>query len=377
MVDRRSVVISRSNPVDPDPRVEKSARALAAAGYSVHIVAWDRIEDRPSVEQRDYATLHRLRIVSEYGRGIQNLPALVRWEFALLNWLWRNRHLYHVVHACDFDTILPALIAKALWRKQVVYDVFDFYADMLRATPRIVTRIIRAVDLWAMGKVDAVILADESRKAQIAGARPRKLEVIVNSPEPANIGRLKAKDSKPEWSQLHLVFVGLLQLERGILEVLEVLSRRSTWSLGLAGFGGDEAVILERAAGMSNVKIHGRVSYDQALELSSSADVIFATYDPAIPNHRYSSPNKLFEAMMLGKPVVVAEDTNMDRIIREYSCGLIVPYGDVEALEAALAQLAADPELRARLGGAGRKAYDEVFSWDHMAERLVSIYSSL
>jgi glycosyltransferase involved in cell wall biosynthesis len=264
---------------------------------------------------------------------------------------------------------------KALWRKRVVYDVFDFYAEMLRATPGIVKKLIRAVDLWAMGKADAVILADDSRRAQISGARPRKVEVIVNTPEDGRADTAGFAEAKPQWSQLHLVFVGLLQLERGLLEMLEVLSRHPEWSVGLAGFGGDKAAILDRAKGMRNVEFFGRVQYERALALSNAADVIVATYDPRIPNHRYSSPNKLFEAMMLGKPVVVAEHTNMDRLVRDYNCGLVVPYGDVEALEHALKRLSADGGLRKRLGAAGRKAYDEVFSWDIMAERLISTYT--
>ena len=81
--------------------------------------------------------------------------------------------------------------------------------------------------------------------------------------------------------------------------------------------------------------------------------------------------------MMLGKPVVVAEHTNMDRIVRAYNCGLVIPYGDVEALEETLARLARDEELRSNLGTAGRRAYDEVFSWNRMADRLISIYADL
>ena len=51
-----------------------------------------------------------------------------------------------MVHACDFDTILPALMCKWLWKIKVIYDIFDFYADHLRATPNLIKRMIRAVD---------------------------------------------------------------------------------------------------------------------------------------------------------------------------------------------------------------------------------------
>jgi glycosyltransferase involved in cell wall biosynthesis len=143
-----------------------------------------------------------------------------------------------------------------------------------------------------------------------------------------------------------------------LFELLEVMKSHPHWRLDLAGFGGDQARILERASELPNVTWHGRVSYPLALELSYRADVLFATYDPSIPNHRYSSPNKIFEAMMLAKPVIVACDTNMDRIITQADCGLVIPYGDKEALDRALTRISSDPDLKRKLGENARKAYD-------------------
>ena len=145
----------------------------------------------------------------------------------------------------------------------------------------------------------------------------------------------------------------------------------------MAGFGGDEAALVEAAARMPNVRWHGRVDYAAAISLSQSADALFATYDPSIPNHRYSSPNKVFEAMMLGKPVVVAANTNMDRMIEQANCGLVVPYGDEDALEQALSRLACDPDLRRRLGECARQAYESTYSWAVMAARLRKLYADL
>lgn len=377
MIKGLRVAIARSNPVAPDPRVEKTARALASAGAVVSVIAWDRAGDLPRFEDRSFAVLNRLQILAGFGRGIRNLPALLRWEIGLLAWLWQNRATYDIIHACDFDTVLPALTAGLLWKKRVVYDVFDYYAEMLRATPRVVKAFIRSMDRWAMGRVDAVILADESRRRQIIGANPRRLVVVFNTPEDDLAHPHEGSLTRPAETKLHLAFVGLLQVERGILELLQVLARHPEWSLDLAGFGGDEQPILEQARGMSNVRFHGRVSYDLALKLSRLADALIATYDPSIPNHRYASPNKLFEAMMLAKPIIVAEGTNIDRIVREEGCGIIVPYADLSALEAALERLAADETLRSNLGKAGRKAYETKYGWALMRNRLLDMYATL
>ncbi|MGB9879295.1 MAG: glycosyltransferase family 4 protein [Anaerolineae bacterium] len=368
-----SVVFLRSNPIAPDPRVEKEARALHQAGYPVTIVGWDRAASLPLIEEREYARIERIALPATFGTGVRNLPYLLRWQLRLCFWLWRNRRRYQIVHACDFDTVLPALMISRLYGKKVVYDVFDFYADMLRKTPSFLRRVVRRIDLWAMGRVDALILVDEARKEQIRGARPRRVEVIYNSPEPCPPPPVRSTHG-----ELRIAYVGLLQVERGLLEMLEVLERHPEWDLDLAGFGGDAEVILAVARKLPNVRVYGRVPYEEAIRLYAQADVLFATYDPAIPNHRYASANKLFEGMMLGKPVIVARGTGMDRLVERYKVGFVVDYGDVNQLESVLYKIACW-RLREKEAFAkrARAVYTENFSWDRMATRLVNLYAKL
>lgn len=375
-----SVVFLRSNPIAPDPRVEKEASCLAEAGYSVKVIAWDRSAGLPVREERGKVRIERLPIAARYGHGLANFPALLRWQIGLVHWLLAHRNEYAIIHACDFDTILPALWLKARHGKAVVYDIFDFYADHLRATPAWMKSLIRRVDTWAIGRADALILADDARIRQIKGASPRSVTVIYNSPEDEK-QKLERKilenmDSPGRW-QLKIAYVGLLQVERGLIELLQVLARRPEWHLDLAGFGGDEEQILKVGRTMPNVTWHGRVPYDEALTLSAEADVLVATYDPSIPNHRYASPNKIFEAMMLGKPVIVAKGTHMDELVRAGGCGLVVRYGDADGLEAALALLAADPVLRQALGAAARSCYEHSYSWERMRQRILDLYDHL
>jgi glycosyltransferase involved in cell wall biosynthesis len=370
-----SVLICRSNPVAPDPRVEKIAGALSAQGIPVSVLAWDRTGKLPAAETRPGYTIRRLSIQAEYARGVGNLPALLRWQQALLTWLLRNRASYDVIHACDFDTILPALLCKLLGGKTIVYDIFDFYADHLRATPSWLKTAIRRIDLWAIRQADALILADESRREQIAGTTPRRLVVVYNTP-PDLLDQV-VPATRPAGTHLHLAYIGLLQVERGLLEMMDVLRRHPEWSLDLAGFGGDQELILTAARGLPNLVWHGRVPYERALELSAAADVLFATYDPEIPNHRFSSPNKLFEAMMLGKPVLVCQGTNMDRLVTENDFGLVIPYGDLAALEEALQRLYADEVLRHHLAQNARRAYQETYTWERMETRLRDLYTTL
>ncbi len=334
------VVILRSNPVAPDPRVEKEARALSGAGYSVIALGWDRSAALPVRESREAWEIIRLPIRAPFGQGLGNLPQVIRWQWGLWRWLVRHKQEYDLIHACDFDTILPAFLIKLFWQKKVVYDIFDFYADLLQRTPEWLKSCLRRCEFFFINHVDGVILADEARREQIAGTHPSHLAIVVNSPEDI-LGRITPV-VLPD-SQLHLSYVGLLEIRRGLLHVLDILRSRPEWTLELAGTGRDARAILDGAKRMPNVHWHGEVAYDRALALNAAADVLFATYDPEVPNHRYSSPNKIFEAMMLGKPVIVARDTNADRLVEKESCGMVVSYGDRDELEVRPIQVGTRP----------------------------------
>lgn len=80
---------------------------------------------------------------------------------------------------------------------------------------------------------------------------------------------------------------------------------------------------------------------------------------------------------MLGKPVIVSRDTNMDKMVLEAESGLVVTYGDLSALEAALLRLSTDKELCSQLGMNARRAYETRFSRKIMNDRLLSLYTEI
>jgi len=372
----KRIIILRSNPVAPDPRVEKVADWLHHDGWTVTVFAWDRGGNVAAVETRAFGTIHRVCLRAPFGAGLRNVPRKLGWNLRLLCALFRRAREYTFLHACDFDTLLPALLLKVVLGKRVVYDVFDFFADGLPPDSR-TGRLLRKLDLWSMGLADAVLIADDSRRDQIRGARPKRLEVVYNTPRPPGTAPATERAVTPPGG-LRLAFIGVLYRNRGLLEMLSVLRHHPEWSLDLAGFGGDEELIVDAAAALPNVRFHGAVPYDRTLQLSAEADALFALYDPTVPNHRYSSPNKLFESMMLGKPIIVANGTGMDRVVREHRLGYTVEYGDEGQLEAALSRVAGwDVPRRQSFAEHARSVYERHFSASEMERRVCTLYASL
>ena len=371
----KGVVILRSNPVAPDPRVERVARTLAREGFKVTVVGWDREGSFPELELAPYGPVVRLRARGRYGAGPRNLPALLRWQLELMGWLLYHRRHYSMIHACDFDTLVPALLVKLLLGKRVVYDIFDWYADTVRGLPGFLRRCLARVDRWLLGWADAVILADDNRLAQLGKARPRRLEIVYNSPDwdPKDVIR-----GLPSRRGLRVAYIGLLQADRGLLELIEVMGRHPEWELDLGGFGAEEERIRKVAAALPNARFHGRVPHVRCMEVYAQADVVVATYNPSVPNYRFSSPNKLFEAMRLGKPIVVAEGTGVDRLVQAWDLGYVVPYGATDHLEAVLQDAARwTAEERMSFAVRVRLLYDQHVSWCLMEERLLRLYGEL
>lgn len=371
----KRVLFLRSNPIAPDPRVEKEATSLTKNGFLVMMVGWDRENKYPVHEQKIFGEVYRLKIKAGFAKGIKNIGHLFKWQIGLLLFLVKMRSNYDYIHACDFDTIFPALICKILFGKRVVYDIFDFYSDMLRKAPIFLRRAIKKVDLHLIGIADVVIIADEIRIEQIKGARPKKLVVIYNSPTVDQLGETESID---EHDKFTIAYVGLIQRERGIFEMIEVVKNHPEWKLILGGYGAEEGEVIEKIKSFDNIEFLGRIPYEQALQIYKSCDVMFATYDPSIPNHRYSSANKLFEAMMLGKPIIVAKNTGMDRIVEKYHLGFVVEYGNKKELEEAVTTVSKwDKSIKDEFSMNTRRVYEDHFSWEIMENRLINLYKEL
>jgi glycosyltransferase involved in cell wall biosynthesis len=374
-----NIVILRSNQVNPDPRVQKLAEVLVKKANKIVIVAWNRNEfSLPSeqiVEINDFIyKIVRKKIPAEYGIGMLNLLPMLKWQKFLFLWLLRNRNNYDIIHACDFDTIIPSILIKLIFKKKVIYDIFDYYVDSFRI-PFILKPIIRFLDKVAMKISDKIILCDESRLKQISYYNSKKIEIIQNTPKDmlfyfrSNPNYLYRKNNN-----LTLAYVGILQEGRFIKEMIEIFKRHPEWNLIIGGFGPLESEIIRNMR--ENIIFLGRLSYIDALRVYYESDAIFAIYDPSIPNHKFSSPNKLFEAMMLSKPIIVAKGTGIDKLVTKEKIGIVVDYDNTKDTEEALRSLE-NKLYRESLGRRGRELYERKYSIEIIERKIINIYNEI
>ena len=147
--------------------------------------------------------------------------------------------------------------------------------------------------------------------------------------------------------------------------------------LVIAGLDADERAYHPKFTDSDKICCMGRIPYEEVIERSVNSDILFAFYDPKVPNYRYTCPNKLFEAMMCAKPLIISDGLWASDMVRKENCGIVVPYGNVNAIKEAILRLKNNPELRQKLGENGRQAYESRYSWEIMKERLINAYSQL
>jgi len=375
-MNRNTVVIIRSNGINPDPRVEKEAMFLAKT-YDVKILAWDRKKEMNKIEKRNGYIISRCHLKGHYGSGIKNIFYIILWM--VYEFFWLLGHHFDIIHACDLDTYLPAFIVAKIKKKKIIYDIFDFYADMLIGIPSIFKKIIKKIDLFIIQFANGVIIADENRIKQIAGSCPKKLIAIYNTPFDF-LDIYKDNNQKNlNKSKFILGYIGLLQKERGFDYLLNVIKDIQEVKLIIGGVGNYEEEIKENAQNIFNLEFIGKVTpYEKTLQIESNFDSFLALYDPNIPNHKYSSPNKLFEAMMLGKSIIVSKDTGMDELVNKYQCGIIVKYGEEQELKDAILKLISMKEEGNNFYSKNsRMAYLNIFNPKIMEKRLLDFYKEI
>ncbi len=369
-----NIAMLRSNPVCPDPRIEKEADALLSFGHRVTIICWDRSKRLPAKEETKLVngSVKFLRggLKSEYGNGLRNLLPLLCFQIFLLWQLYLARKDLDAIHAADLDTAIPAWIIAKLYKKLFVYDIYDYYIDAF-SVPALIKPLVGTIDTFIINQADAVVLTTEKRVSQIRNATPKRLLIIHNTPQHVCARPKRNVSSKPS-----VAYVGILSRGRLLLEILDVFARRKDWTITIGGFGELSATIAKLGNLHPNIKYIGTVNYADAIQISSEADVLFATYDPSVPNHKYCSPNKVYEAMMLSKPIIVCAGTGVDELVDSIGMGLAIPYNAID-FDIAVGNLLRNPDLRVRMGRQGRQAYDREYSWEIMSQRLISLYNHL
>jgi len=369
---KKNIILIRSRAIDPN--IQKVAKTLSNSGLVVTLLVWDRdgcfFEDK----YKKYTTV-RFKLKAPYDKISVLLFLPIWWLFEFFYLLF-NR--FDVIHVSDLDTFYPAIIIKILKKNILYYTIYDFYSQnatrivKLNKITLLLNTLIEKLEKLGLRFIDHLFLVDESRKMQIKGALYKKYSIIYNSPKDSIKSLVKINFDS---NKTVLFYGGILDYSRGIVFALKAITNIPNTIFVIAGIGPCEDIIFKFSQKYPEKIIYlGYVSYEKIIQYTYSSDAVLAFYDPNVPNNHFASPNKLYESMMCGKPIITNEGTSMAKKVKEENCGLVVTYGDVKGLKNALLLIKNDFNLKKFLGINARRAYETKYNWEIMEKKILSIY---
>jgi glycosyltransferase involved in cell wall biosynthesis len=280
-----------------------------------------------------------------YGAGIVgNLRARPWLAAAVPAFLWEFRRAAARA-ARDADLVhahwLAAGAVAATLRKPYVVQVWGTDVELARRVPRPARAVLRRARLAIAA---STALADEARSlgAQDVRVIPSGVEIPNGVSDP---------DDPP-----HVLYVGRLSAEKGVLELVEATAGMK---LVVAGDG----PLRTRVRGEL-----GFVPNDELQRLYARAAVV------ACPSRREGFGVACLEAMAHARPVVATDVGGLRDLVVDGETGYLVPPRDVGALRTSLERLLRDRELRRRLGVAGRERARTHFSWTAVTDATLAAY---
>lgn len=377
----RRVLMLLANYFAPDPRVHSEARSLAQHGYQVTVLAWDRERQGRPRETCDGIEVRRMHLRSVHNRGpIQALYMLA----ANLLMVWRGLRLrFDVVHAHDLDTLPAGFVLARLKRKPLIYDSHEDYPGMLHdVLPRWATRVVSLVETLLARRADLLITVGELLRRDFE-ARGCGHSVVVGNWKrkdefrlPREVGSQVRRQLNIPDSALVVCFLGSLGYERMLRPLLEAVASRPQVHVIIGGTGPELPTIQDYARRYANIHYVGFLDPPGLRANTSASDVIYIAMDTNNPNSRYTAPNKLFEAMAAGKAVISGHFGEVQYIVSETGCGLLIKNFSAPEIAQAL-DMCRDGQLVARWQDKARIAGETTYMWEAAERRLLAAYEDV
>lgn len=319
---RKRVVVSVINDLVTDQRVNKVCQTVSSMNCDVLLVG-RQLKNSPEMDTRNYS-VHRMKLLFEKG-------PLFYAEFNIRLFFFLMLKKADMLISNDLDTLLPNYIISKLKRVPLVYDSHEYFTEVPELVNRkSVQKAWKFIEKSIFPKLTDVITVNDSIAGlfeQDYGLRP---EVVRNIPRSRDeVVKVSRKQlGLPDDIPILILQGSGINVDRGSEELIESMPYVKNAVLLIIGGGDvvDKLKIMVQKLDISEIVIFKpRLPYDEMMKYTSVAD-LGLTFDKSTNlNYKFSLPNKLFDYIQAGIPVLSSPLPEIEKIIVTYKVGDFIP----------------------------------------------------
>jgi len=368
------ILMILTNPFTHDSRVYKEAKSLVNKGYNLTILAWDKTKKNPKNEKKD-----GINIVRSYNSKFMDL---LPYSIFQLHWWWKKgykdalklfeKNKFNVVHCHDLSSLPIGAKLKKKFNCKLVYDAHELWAFMVKFEVPWWYYYIN-LEKKLIKYVDQIITVAEPHKEWFYKMGYKKVSLVRNCKDIQ-----KKKYYPPSNKIFTIVYIGNLKNIRFIKEAVEVCQEIKNINLKIGGYGQLEDLLINYAnkAPYKNIEFMGKIPIENVINKTYASDAVLCVFDPSRPNNRVGPPNKIFEAMVCGRPVIATKGIYSGNLVEKINMGITINYNKKDFREA-ITLLRDNKKLREKFGKNALKAAITKFNWKNQEKQLLRVYKEL
>ena len=375
------IVFALSGDLNRNARALKQLRSLAAAGYEVQVL-------HPGGMAPDVplpASVKAKKVDIPAGSG----PT---W-FKAVNEVFRQHMMGFrpsVFHASDLYVLSAARAASHQTGAYLTYDAREYYPHVAGTKGKPWARWWWArTERKNIRHADAVFTVSDS----IADALktdygiPRPL-LVHNAPDIDDSGGLQSAENGTPIKDIRtlisagdapvMVHLGQMKPGRGGAQLIAAMKSVPDAHLVFLGFGSESEVLREMASKSphsDHIHFLDPVPPDEVRRVIASADIGITMLEDICLNHRYALPNKLFDYIHAGLPVLGSDLDEVRRIIRRYDIGMTTDATDPEKIARVMSTMLHGPDKETWKANTRRAA--ETFRWESASQNFLGAFRAL
>ena len=285
-----------------------------------------------------------------------------------------------IYHLHDPELIPIGLKLKRLGKKVIFDSHEDVPKQMLSKTYLnswsrwLISKILKFYEVWSCSKFSGIIAATPFIRDKFLKINSNTVD-INNFPILNELGRTSSCGFKKK----EVCYIGVISKARGILQVVEALGLvGNKISLNLCGLFSERETEkhARKCGGWEKVNAHGSVNRQGVREVLSRSMAGIVTFFPA-PNHLDAQPNKMFEYMSAGIPVIASNFPLWKEIVEVNCCGICVDPLDPRDIARAIKYLTDNPKEAKVMGENGRRLVKEKYNWSTEEKKLIDLYNKI